>query len=393
MINVRKFLDQIRYSAIQKLPTKIISFNRVDIECISTHAYFNILKDMKMKKSESKDIPKQFFQIYVIEDYYIFKKVETEFRSINCSSPVPFEWAYSERTKWTDLKGAYYIFPDMYIVTDPLSKVRFIELPDYIHNRPSMYLIYKPCSSEIFIIIAKISKINNDFFKGIIYDILTVYENIFRIHASSVCYNQKGILFMGPSGSGKTTFAIDFMLKGAKYLSNDITFIRPQNQIIPYDEPLNIKIGTLLRYPKLYRFLKSDALYKYSLMKSRELWQLKDRLEIMLHSNDIVGEENDLEETNVKYIFLPKLSPNLCNFEIQECKSIKKVIQEYESCIFPTASVWATTLSQGKLHPHTFKMHFISFWESLLSNVKVYKIITGLDNISTMTNYLIEKFI
>ena len=387
MFNVRKFLDQIRYSAIQKLPTKIISFNRVDIECISTHAYFNILKDMKMKKSESKDIPKQFFQIYVIEDYYIFKKVETEFRSINCSSPVPFEWTYSE---WTYSKGTYYILPGMYIVTDPLSKVRFIELLDYIHNCPSMYLIYKPYSSEIFIIFDKISKINNGFFKGIIYDILTVYDNIFPVHASCVCYDQKGILFMGPSGSGKTTFAIEFMLKGAKYMSNDTTFIRPPNQIIPYNEILNVKIGTLLRYPKLYRFLKNDTLYKYSQMKSRELWQLKDSQEITLHRNDIVGEENDLEEATVKYIFLPKLSPNLCNFEIQECKSIKKVIQEFESCIFPSTSVWATTLSQGKLHPHAFKTHFISFWMSLLkSNVKVYKVITGLDdNISTMINYL-----
>ena len=46
------------------------------------------------------------------------------------------------------------------------------------------------------------------------------------IHASAVCFQDRGALILGPSGSGKSTLALQLISLGAALISDDLTHIR-----------------------------------------------------------------------------------------------------------------------------------------------------------------------
>lgn len=50
-------------------------------------------------------------------------------------------------------------------------------------------------------------------------------KDMILLHASAVEMNGRCVLFAGNSGSGKTTMAMNLVKKGAKYISNDLTFM------------------------------------------------------------------------------------------------------------------------------------------------------------------------
>lgn len=68
-------------------------------------------------------------------------------------------------------------------------------------------------------------------------DILRLYAHRYGLdffHASSFEYNEKVIMLNGFGGSGKTEIMIDFLLRGASFISDDLVLINEKSKIFPY---------------------------------------------------------------------------------------------------------------------------------------------------------------
>ena len=57
------------------------------------------------------------------------------------------------------------------------------------------------------------------------------------IHASGVCFENKGILILGKSGSGKSSLALSLVAKGARLVCDDRAHLQLKNKILMMTKP------------------------------------------------------------------------------------------------------------------------------------------------------------
>lgn len=62
-----------------------------------------------------------------------------------------------------------------------------------------------------------------------------------QIHGTSICYKQKGLLFLGKSGNGKSDLALRLIDKGANLIADDQTILTLKNNKIILTCPSEIK--------------------------------------------------------------------------------------------------------------------------------------------------------
>jgi len=78
----------------------------------------------------------------------------------------------------------------------------------------------------------------------------------FLIHASSVDFNGRGLLFPAMSGFGKTFLTLVLLDHSYKLLSDDKTFVDTERMIIyPYSRRLRVDINSMKRFRNLRSFL------------------------------------------------------------------------------------------------------------------------------------------
>lgn len=74
--------------------------------------------------------------------------------------------------------------------------------------------------------------------------LVRIYAHKYRLdffHASSFKYNDKVYMLNGFGGSGKTEIMIDFLLKGAAFISDDIVIVNECGKIFPYRVSIPVK--------------------------------------------------------------------------------------------------------------------------------------------------------
>lgn len=69
--------------------------------------------------------------------------------------------------------------------------------------------------------------------------------NIEFFHASSFVYGNKVYMLNGFGGSGKTEIMIDYLLKGASFISDDIVIVNEEGKIFPYRVSIPINWGCI----------------------------------------------------------------------------------------------------------------------------------------------------
>jgi hypothetical protein len=95
---------------------------------------------------------------------------------------------------------------------------------------------------------------------------LLEHKRIFRIHAASLLKNGEGILLLGGIGSGKSVTSIMLSRLGAKMLSEDISLLTKDLQILPYPTRagLNKKSLSILgKRVKTQKIKYSSGITKY----------------------------------------------------------------------------------------------------------------------------------
>lgn len=77
-------------------------------------------------------------------------------------------------------------------------------------------------------------------------------ESMYLLHAGGVSRNGAGIIMPGPSGSGKSSLTLALLLRGYRYLSDELAVIDPSsNQLQPFPKPISIKDTSV--FPELAR--------------------------------------------------------------------------------------------------------------------------------------------
>lgn len=79
-------------------------------------------------------------------------------------------------------------------------------------------------------------------------DILRLYAHRYGLdffHASSFEFNDKVIMLNGFGGSGKTEIMIDFLLRGATFISDDLVLINEEGKIYPYRVTIPLRWGVV----------------------------------------------------------------------------------------------------------------------------------------------------
>lgn len=375
MLDITIFIDEVRNLTIAKYPNKHVSFSQLSIDCCASTDYLDILEEFKKRCGFKINNIIFCFQIYVLEDSSFFSKIKKEFPHMN-------SYPFTPILEYEEGLGS----PNIKFKIDPKTRARVIEI---LKQDVYLYSIYKPLSSEIFLVTNENSKRMKRYFKGLVMELVLMYENDLKsAHAACISYNKKGILLIGPSRSGKTSFSIGFIQKGAKYVSNDRIFINSSNVALSFDfysNCLRIKIGTIFHYPELKKFLDNELLAKYTSYSPAELWQLNNLDEITIKADDIFNKDRIITKTKIDYIIMPKISPYRDHTEIIEFNDMDCIINELVDCFFHPLLRWPIGLKMKKQDRDST----ILFWKSVFSKTKIYKIESGLD-IKKAVNELIQ---
>ena len=138
-------------------------------------------------------------------------------------------------------------------------------------------------------------------------------KGVVFIHASSVSYGNKGIMFIGNRGNGKTTNMM-YMLehKGISYVSNDRTGLKLDEEtgniiMIGIPSRINIRPGTIEQNQMLKNKLSSILNQKgyNDVLKYKEPASMKSRMTFSIQElKDTLGtQEKDICELREYYTF------------------------------------------------------------------------------------------
>lgn len=133
--------------------------------------------------------------------------------------------------------------------------------------------------------------------------------NALCFHSATVDVDGKGIVFMGESGSGKTSLVLQFFLGGAKYVSNDLTFLQKKGgeDILGMPQQINLGHGALAWfYKKAPQMFNKDYDKIYKEYNANQLFA-KGNFEKV--SVDIADKDVIALSSNCKYIIFPQ--PNI----------------------------------------------------------------------------------
>jgi hypothetical protein len=111
------------------------------------------------------------------------------------------------------------------------SQLKFLASGIAYRRRLSVFDIFvsdERLSPEMFK--ATITRIINQRYKRYIEDPL--FQRYFALHASSVCYEGKGAMFIGPRGYGKSTICLHLVKRGFGFISDNISFIKDNDGLI-----------------------------------------------------------------------------------------------------------------------------------------------------------------
>ncbi|MCP3921596.1 MAG: hypothetical protein GY714_03330 [Desulfobacterales bacterium] len=105
---------------------------------------------------------------------------------------------------------------------------------------------------------------------GVVNTINWLLESIgvFRLHSAFVKYKEKNILLTGKGSVGKTTSALNISFNGGELVSDDIVFIKLENdKVITFPSPKKIAITdkTIGFFTKLQKIKKTKFMHKYHL--------------------------------------------------------------------------------------------------------------------------------
>lgn len=145
-------------------------------------------------------------------------------------------------------------------------------------------------------------------------------RKILPLHASSIVYQEKGILFCGESGAGKSTTALVFMQSGASILADDVSPV-----LVEREQIFALGYSSKLK-------LWEDTFQKLAIQKTtqQKIWT-EDEREKFYHPL-----ESQKTKQKIHFLFFLKIGNNL---------GFKKVkgIEKFE-----------------KLHQHIFRNEFIT---------------------------------
>lgn len=143
----------------------------------------------------------------------------------------------------------------------------------------------------------------NDFrpyFTTAIYYLLFKTNNNILIHSSCVQYEDDVILFVGESGSGKSSLALKSILEGAKYFSNDLTFLHSKNgEIIASAMPQEMNIGE-----QAYNWFKTNVSNFDDFCSNKFIKYAHKKKKICIHPNKLI-KGNTMQGT-VRMIIFPE---------------------------------------------------------------------------------------
>ena len=87
------------------------------------------------------------------------------------------------------------------------------------------------------------------------------------VHSSGVCFNDKSLLFAAWANTGKTSMAMEFLDKGADYISEDLPIVKKDGTILAYPGRLNLVGPTAVRLLKKKRFFNQEYMM-WNIIKS-----------------------------------------------------------------------------------------------------------------------------
>lgn len=130
------------------------------------------------------------------------------------------------------------------------------------------------------------------------------------MHGSTVELNNQGVLIIGVSGSGKSTMMLKLLESdlGNAFITNDRTFLTPNNQLSYFPIPLHIGIGTINSSEKLLKYLRDMGKIERSNFREKYLPADPEKKIIIYPQNlsdayDIPFKSN----TNLGRIVIPSL--------------------------------------------------------------------------------------
>lgn len=151
------------------------------------------------------------------------------------------------------------------------------------------------------------------FLLGSAFGCVFIQRNIVAIHGSTVIINDTGIIITGNMGAGKSTLTSGLILKGYKFLADDISTITD-------DESNQKMVSPAYPSQKLCR----DAAIKFGLNISELIKTDKERDKFFVPAlQSFIN-----TKVNVKYIFevaLKDEDDKSSNIEIEELKGVKKL--------------------------------------------------------------------
>jgi hypothetical protein len=73
-----------------------------------------------------------------------------------------------------------------------------------------------------------------------------------KFHAGAVCLSQQGVLLPGPRRSGKSVLTLGLLLKGGRYLSEDVAVLEHRSlQLTPSGSGVSIRRESITVYPEV----------------------------------------------------------------------------------------------------------------------------------------------
>ena len=134
--------------------------------------------------------------------------------------------------------------------------------------------------------------------------------NILTFHASAVDVDGKGIMFPGEKGAGKTSLATEFMIRGAKCLAGNFSFVKSNHKprILCCPNRMKIHISTLASYPMLSELVPKDWKKELRVRTLQELYY--DERKLLVDPRMVWGENVFKEDAELSLVLFPSLCPS-----------------------------------------------------------------------------------
>ena len=85
-------------------------------------------------------------------------------------------------------------------------------------------------------------------------------EGCITIHAGAVSFKNIGIMLPAESGCGKSTLTLALLLRGCKYLSDEIAILDHRHlHLVPFRKSLSIRSGTFALFPQFQEYFSARS--------------------------------------------------------------------------------------------------------------------------------------